>query len=85
MAQYFKLPYWCNNGGDGSVGVNFAASIHDAEDAEEKDNEEYGEGWGEPSASSIALKVEDGKLFFLEGRYNDGTGKYIEEWTEVTG
>ena len=73
-AKYFELGYYCINGGDGSAGVDFRSSRQDAVDAEEADSEEeYYEGWGEPSASSVRLKIENGILYF----YGD-TG-----WNEV--
>lgn len=54
----FKLHYWVKSGGDGSAIVKFAAS-HD--EAEEKD-EAQEEGWGESSASSVTLEVQNGKI-----------------------
>lgn len=66
MAQTFKLPYWCKNCGDGSVAVCFEPSMKAAHNAENEEDEEYGEGWGEPSVSSVEIKVEDGKLFFKD-------------------
>lgn len=51
MAQFFKLPYWCKNCGDGSVIVEFASTEKEAEETEERVMEESNEGWGEPSFS----------------------------------
>lgn len=83
MAQYFKLPYWCKDCGDGSVSVRFSASIHDAEDEEEKNLEENGISWGETSAGTIVLKVEDGKLFFKDFVYDESLKKFNDVWIEV--
>lgn len=54
----FKLHYWVQSGGDGSVIVKFEES-HDK--AELLDSEQE-EGWGESSASSVVLDIQDGKI-----------------------
>lgn len=54
----FKLHYWVSSGGDGSVSVRFEESH---EKAEEKDDAQE-EGWGESSASSVTLDVQNGKI-----------------------
>lgn len=56
----FKLHYWVKNGGDGSVGVEFAESEKAAHKAEKDDNDEYGECWGEPSVGDVTLDIQNG-------------------------
>lgn len=73
----FELHYHCKNNGDGSVSVEF----HESKQAAEKADEEMDEGWGESSASSVKLKVEDGKLYFQT--YEDVEGKYQKVWKVV--
>lgn len=63
---YFELPYWVANCGDGSVSVNFEQFL---EDAERKD-EEMDEGWGESSASTVSLKVENNQLFLKSMKWS---------------
>lgn len=74
-AEIFELHYHCSNGGDGSVSVNFHKTEQDAESADAAQDE----GWGESSASSVKLKLEDGKLYYED--YN-GAGR---EWVEMVG
>lgn len=75
----FKLPYWVMNGGDGSANVRFCSTLANAEEKCEKQSE----GWGESSAGTIDLKVEDGKLFFLIERYDEKKKKLVDIWVEV--
>lgn len=79
----FQLHYHVRNGGDGSASVEFHASKKDAESAEEQDIENYGEGWGEPSASSVDLKVLDGQLFYRDDYYDEEAGRFTERWCPV--
>lgn len=74
----FLLPYHVSNGGDGSANVEFHATLDEAVAQDEAELE----GWGEPSADTIALKVEDGKLFFQD--WKDIDGKFQPVWVEVT-
>lgn len=73
-----RLHYYVRNGGDGSASPRFFASAKEAEEREERDLKEFGEAWGEPSAGSVELKVEDGKIFFQ--KYDDN---YEPVWIEV--
>lgn len=73
----FELPYWIENCGDGSASVNFCATQKEADDADENQQEE-GEGWGEPCSSSVTLKIKNGKLYF-EGRDEN----YKVVWKEL--
>lgn len=83
----FKLWYWVSNCGDGSVSVNFCNSEAEAEAAEQKDNEEYNEPWGESSVGSLVIAA-DGELAprFLENRWvrdepdseTNYNGKHVE-------
>lgn len=57
----FKLHYWVQNGGDGSANVQFAESEESAEEADNEQNES-GDGWGESSASSVTLDIQNGKI-----------------------
>ncbi len=77
MTKSFKLPFYCSNGGDGSVSVRFCQSL---EEAETKDSE-MEEGWGESSARSVKIKVEDNKLFYEKFESVDGKYQYV--WKEV--
>lgn len=78
MRQTFRLNYHCSNQGDGSVAVRFHANAGDAEFADESQEE----GWGESSASHVDLKVEDGKLFYLD--YDEGADNWQKVWKEAT-
>ncbi len=72
-----KVGYWVANGGDGSVSVAFTQTEKEAEEAEEKDNEEYGDGWGEPSASMLNIYVDDKGNFYLQkSKFKDGKFDY---------
>jgi hypothetical protein len=75
----FDLPYYVQNGGDGSVIVRFQPTL----DLAEYNDSEMSEGWGESSANTVKLKVEDNKLYFRE--FAMVNGKYDYVWTEVTG
>ncbi len=77
MKQEFKLHYWISNNGDGSASTRFVGTKKEAEKADEN-QQENGEGWGEPCNSNVSLKYEDGKLF-VESR--DDNWKQI--WVEV--
>lgn len=82
MDKTFTLPYWVENGGDGSANVHFTSTLENAEKkcAAQSEN---GDGWAESSASTISLKVKDGKLFFLVNRYDEKKKKLIDIWVEV--
>jgi len=73
----FKLPYYIRHGGDGSVILEPCSTIAGAEAADEA----MDEGWGESSAGTIELKVEDGKLYYQD--YADINGTYTKVWVEV--
>lgn len=60
----FRLPYYVENGGDGSANVRFYRTLVEAERAEAAEDE----GWGEPSANVLTVKIENGKLFFRDYR-----------------
>lgn len=79
MTKEFQLNYWISNNGDGSASARFVQTKEEAE----KEDEEQSEGWGEPCASSIRLKVEDGVLYFREYKYDETLKKYIICWTPV--
>lgn len=78
MTQEFELPYWVKNSGDGSVSVKICASLTEAEKADE----EQDEGWGESSASTISLKIENGKLYFETYDWDAPRDKRVV-WKEV--
>jgi hypothetical protein len=80
--KIYKLPYWVENGGDGSANVRFCSTLENAEKKCEGQSEK-GEGWGEPSANTIELKVKNGKLFFLINRYDESKKTFIDIWIEV--
>lgn len=61
-----KLYYHCESDGCGSVLVHFHVTEKEANDAEEKDYEDSGEGWGDSSVGEVELKVVDGKIFICE-------------------
>lgn len=73
----FALHYHCSNGGDGSVSVHFHPNL----EAAEKADEEMDEGWGESSAGTVNLKVENNQLFYREYERVDGKYQYI--WKPV--
>ena len=75
----FRLHYHCQNGGDGSANVQF----HENKERAKKADESQSEGWGESSASSVELKVEDGKIFFKSLEWNDEKKKYDWVWKPV--
>lgn len=77
----FNLPYYCSNGGDGSVSVHCMPTLQEAEAADEAQSE----GWGESSAGRIQLKVEDGDLYFRQLQYVDTgkKGRYEYVWVRV--
>lgn len=54
----FKLHYHVNNGGDGSANVRFHETQQQAEAADANQSE----GWGESSAGSVELAIQDGKI-----------------------
>lgn len=80
MSKTFKLPYWVSNGGDGSASVRFETSEKEAEQKDDEQNEE-GEGWGESSASTVEIKVEDDKLYIKS--FEKVGGKYEYIWKQV--
>ena len=71
----FRLPFWVENGGDGSASVNFTPTSEEAE----RSDREQSEGWGESSASNVDLKIEGDQIYFK--RRNPDT--YKEEWLPV--
>lgn len=75
----FKLPYYVENCGDGSVSVEFCQS---EEEADAKDAA-MDEGWGESSASFVKLKVVDNKLYYETYEYNEKARKGGYVWKEV--
>jgi hypothetical protein len=54
----FILHYNVSNNGDGSASVHF----HDNSEQAEAADEAQEEGWGESSASSLELQIQDGKI-----------------------
>lgn len=72
----FKLHYYVSNGGDGSATVHFMPTLDEAK----QEDEEQPEGWGESSAGTVNLKVEDGKLYFEKAIWDPG---YKRVWVEV--
>ena len=77
MTTEFELHYHCSNGGDGSVGVHF----HQSEQEAQKADEEMEDGWGESSAHSVKLKLENDRLYFRE--YEEVDNKYQWVWKEI--
>lgn len=73
----FELPYYISNGGDGSVSLNPCQSLAEAEKADS----EMDEGWGESSAGTIKLKVENKTLFYRD--FEEFEGKYQYVWKQV--
>ena len=65
----FKLHYWVKSGGDGSAIVRFAESHEKAEEADDAQEE----GWGESSASSVTLAIQDGRIVRQERKWNGVT------------
>lgn len=74
----FELFYRVINGGDGSASVAFHMSKSAAEKAEEKDNDEYGEGWAESSVGGVDLEVIDGEIYYVGNRWDAKSGKRVE-------
>jgi hypothetical protein len=64
--KVFELPYWISNNGDGSASIQLCETSEEAAKADE-DQQQNGDGWGEPSADSIKLKLDNGKIYF-QGR-----------------
>lgn len=73
----FDLHYHVSNNGDGSVCVNFHRTRKEAEEADAN----QADPWGESSAETLRLKVEDGKIHYRIMRW-DGK-QYHEEWVPV--
>ena len=73
-----RLHYYVVNAGDGSAHPRFCPSAKDAKRREEADIEATGEGWGEPSAGFVELRIEDGRIM---ARSVDD--EYNEIWFEV--
>lgn len=57
--KIIRLYYRVQDCGDGSVSVRWYKEEKEAEDAEEHDIEEGGNGWGESSVNSIRLEIDD--------------------------
>lgn len=72
----FKLHYHVNNGGDGSANVRF----HESKEAAEKADEGQSEGWGESSAGSVVLAIQDGKIVRKELQWDSKAKKYNTVW-----
>jgi hypothetical protein len=60
VSQTFELPYYVQNNGDGSASVRFCPTLAQATREDEGQPDE----WAEGTASTVKVKVEDGKLFF---------------------
>lgn len=56
----FELFYHISNQGDGSAAVYFHKTNKEAEKADEK----MDEGWGEPCNGSLSLRLVEGKLYY---------------------
>lgn len=56
----FKLPVWVENCGDGSVAIRVAQSIAEANSCQDHQLEPL----GDTEATEIALKIEDGRIYF---------------------
>ena len=71
--KVIKVGYWVMNGGDGSAIAHFAQTKEIAETEEEKDSEDYMDGWGEPSAGELKIYIDDKNNFYLrESEFVDG-------------
>lgn len=68
----FKLNFYVQSGGDGSANVKFTSTAEEAEQADENQSEP----WGDPSADSLTLKVENNEIFY---RKLEWTGKKHKE------
>lgn len=64
----FKLHYHVQNCGDGSVNVCLHNSKKDAEAADEGQYDR----WGESSAGTVQLAIQDGKIVRKTVEVNDG-------------
>lgn len=67
----FKLPYYISNGGDGSASLNLYPRLVEAEVAEQDEDEPF----GDRTADTIDLMVEDGKLFYRD--WVDGSFQWV--------
>ncbi len=79
MEKNFEIHYHVNNQGDGSVAVR----LHQTKEEAEKADEKQSEGWGESSADSIRIKMKDGKLYFQGQLEEVGKGKWEYAWHEI--
>lgn len=68
-----KVPYWISNNGDGSASLRLCKTPENAEKADEKQDE----GWGESSAGELELIVEGDKVFFEKHVYDKGKSQTI--------
>lgn len=75
----FRLHYYVQNNGDGSASVKFQATEQDAEAGDEGQSE----GWGESSASSLRLDIQDGVIVRWEMVYDSETKKYNGVWVPL--
>ncbi len=77
-AQEFKLHLWVSNGGDGSANIHAATSFAEAK----MKCDEQDEGWGENSAISMKILIQDNRLYYQD--YQSVDGKYKWVWVEVS-
>lgn len=72
----YEIPYFVNNGGDGSANVYFPQSEKVAEEADENQSE----GWGEPSTGTLTIVIKDGKVFYEADNitFEDEDSKYFD-------
>lgn len=67
----YAVPYYVEDGGDGSASVRFTKT---AKEAREKDSEQ--EGFSEETAGTLEIEVRDGKVFYKT--YDFDTYSYVE-------